>query len=274
MKRTIAVSAAAAAALGAGVASAATTHAAKLPVVKIAEAGNAITVTGTPRSGATTLAFSTDKPKQNGNTTTLVLIRLKPGVTPQQLVAGVAPDGSNIDKFGTLQTSADVYKGHGVKIETVLKPAHYVVADTGDTNNSGPHTDFTVAKSKKPAALPTPDATIRMKDYKFAGPAAIKRGSMVRTVNAGKEQHMAVAVKVPKGMTAKQIETQFKKGQDQKVGKEAKEFGTVQDDVSPGAVNQSRLTLSKGTWVLACFMTNEKGVEHTKLGMESTLLVK
>jgi hypothetical protein len=51
-------------------------------------------------------------------------------------------------------------------------------------------------------------------------------------------------------------------------------IGSLSDDVSPGAVNQGVLAMPRGVYVLACFMTNKKGVEHTRLGMERTLIVK
>lgn len=272
MNRKIALSAAGAALLAPAAALAASHgQLAPLPVLKIVEAGNAITATGSLESGATEIDFSTD---EAGDPTSIVLVRLKPGVTPEQAYAGIKPDGSNVEQFGSIRTTADVAKGEVVKLQTVLNPARYVAIDPGGQSGPGPTTDFTVAPSASPKALPKTDATIRMLDYKFRGPTTIKRGRLVRTVNAGDEQHMAIALKVPRKMTTKQVLTQLKKGQDKKLQKEIKTQAALIDDVSHGAVNQSILTLSKGHWVLACFMTNKKGVEHTKLGMERALTVK
>lgn len=254
---------------------AASHHSAKLPAVTVTETNGALKVGGKLTSGAVSVRFSTDKaPTQSNPATTFLLIRLKPGVTPQQAYAGVKPDGSNIEDFGSVQTGVDAVKGTPTKIQTVLQAAQYVAIDPGDSNGSGPHTDFVVSKSSRPATLPKPDATIRMVEYAFHGPTTIKRGALVRTVNAGDEQHMAVAALVPKGLTAKQIESDLRKGQDQKVQTEVKQFGTLSEPVSHGAINQGQLTLKRGTWVLACFMPNPQGVEHTKLGMEKTLIVK
>jgi hypothetical protein len=258
------------------VASAARGHrSAALPVVQISETGGTVQWTGTPQSGATELDFTTDLPATNGNTgATIGVIRLKNGVTPEQFEAGIKPDGSNLAKFGSLETTADLSKGQTLRIQTILKPAQYVIADLNAPPSSNRHTVVTVAQNASPAALPSADATVRMKEYRFTGPATLRRGEMVRTVNAGKQQHMAIALKVKNGKVARQVEALLRKGKDKRAQKLLKGVGNLIDDVSPGAVNQSKLTLARGTWVLACFMTNRKGVEHTRLGMERTLVVK
>jgi hypothetical protein len=246
-----------------------------LPVVGISEINKTVTVSGTPQSGATELDFTTDlKAKGLESGTVLGLIHLKAGVTPDQFAAGIKPDGSNIAKFGTLDTTVDVSKGQLVKIQTVLKPGQYVIGDLNSSPKSGLHTTINVAQSPTAATLPPADATIRMKDYKFTGPSVLKRGELVRVENTGKEQHMAVALKAKNRKAAKQIEALLRKGKDRQVEKGLKVVGELQDDVSPGAVNQGLLSLPKGIWVIACFMTTSKGVEHTRLGMERTLIVK
>jgi hypothetical protein len=277
LKRMIVIFGALAALLAAvAVASAARGHrSAALPVVQISETGGTVQWTGTPQSGATELDFTTDLPATNGNTgATIGVIRLKNGVTPEQFEAGIKPDGSNLAKFGSLETTADLSKGQTLRIQTILKPAQYVIADLNAPPSSNRHTVVTVAQNASPAALPSADATVRMKEYRFTGPATLRRGEMVRTVNAGKQQHMAIALKVKNGKVARQVEALLRKGKDKRAQKLLKGVGNLIDDVSPGAVNQSKLTLARGTWVLACFMTNRKGVEHTRLGMERTLVVK
>jgi hypothetical protein len=202
------------------------------------------------------------------------VIRLKNGVTPEQFQAGIKPDGSNLAQFGSLETTVDLSKGQTLKIQTILKPAQYVIGDLDSAPTSNEHTAITVAQSPAPAALPKADATVRMKEYKFVGPTTLKRGEMVRTVNAGKQQHMAITLKVKNRKVALQVEALLRKGKEKKAQKLITGVGDLTDVVSPGAVNQSRLALRRGTWLLACFMTNSKGVEHSKLGMERTLIVK
>jgi hypothetical protein len=276
LRRMIILGVLAAALAVAAVASAANTHkSAGLPVLQISEANGAVTVTGTPQSGATELDFTTDLPAKNGNTgATIGVIRLKSGVTPEQFEAGVKPDGSNLDQFGYLETVSDVSKGQVQKIQTILKPAQYVVLDLNSAPSENRHTTMQVAQNPSPLPLPKAAATIRMKEFKFTGPAKLKRGSIVRTVNAGKQMHMAITLKVKNLKQAKAVEKLLRKGKDNKVRKVIKGIGNLTDEVSPGAVNQSKLTLPKGVWVLACFMTNSKGVEHTRLGMERTLIIK
>jgi len=276
LKRLITLGVATAALVVVAVASAATGHrSAGLPVVQIAETNGTVTVTGTPQSGATELDFTTDQPAKNGNTgATIGVIRLNNGVTPEQFEAGIKPDGSNLAQFGSLETTADLSKGQTLKIQTILKPAQYVVADLDSPPSSNRHTVMQVAQNPTPAALPKAAATVRMKEYKFTGPSTIRRGELVRTVNAGKQQHMAITLKVKNRKQAKLVESLLRKGKDKKAQKLIRGVGDLMDDVSPGAVNQSQVALPKGVWVLACFMTNSKGVEHTRLGMERTLIVK
>jgi hypothetical protein len=258
------------------VASAATGRkSATLPVLQISETGGTVQVTGTPQSGATELDFTTDLPAQHGNTgATIGLIRLKSGVTPEQFEAGIKPDGSNLDKFGSLETTVDLSKGQTIKVQSILKPAQYVAADLNAKPSSNRHAVFTVTQNPNPAALPAADATVRMKEYRFSGPKTLKRGELVRTENTGKQQHMAIGLKVKNAKVAKQVEALLRKGKDKKAQKLLRGISNLTDDVSPGAINQGVLTMPKGTWVLACFMTNSKGVEHTRLGMERTLVVK
>lgn len=276
MKRMITLGVLAAALAVAAVASAATSHkAATLPVLQISEANGAVTVSGTPQSGAAELDFSTDQTAKNGNTgATIGVIRLKNGVTPEQFEAGVKPDGSNLDQFGFLETVSDVSKGQVQKIQTILKPAQYVVLDLNSSPSENRHTTMQVAQNPSPLPLPKAGATIRMKEFKFTGPTKLKRGEIVRTVNAGKQMHMAITLKVKNLKQAKAVEKLLRKGKDNKVRKQIRGIGNLTDEVSPGAINQGKLTLSKGVWVLACFMTNSKGVEHSRLGMERTLIVK
>jgi hypothetical protein len=258
------------------VASAATGRkSATLPVLQISETGGTVQVTGTPQSGATELDFTTDLPAQHGNTgATIGLIRLNSGVTPEQFEAGIKPDGSNLDKFGSLETTVDLSKGQTIKVQSILKPAQYVAADLNAKPSSNRHAVFTVTQNPNPAALPAADATVRMKEYRFIGPKTLKRGELVRTENTGKQQHMAIGLKVKNGKVAKQVEALLRKGKDKKAQKLIRGISNLTDDVSPGAINQGVLTMPKGTWVLACFMTNSKGVEHSRLGMERTLVVK
>jgi hypothetical protein len=276
LKRMIILGVLAAVLAVAAVASAATSHrSASLPVLQISETNGAVTVTGTPQSGAAELDFSTDLPAKNGNTgATIGVIRLKSGVTPEQFEASVKPDGSNLDQFGFLETVSDVSKGEVQKIQTILKPAQYVVLDLNSSPSENRHTTMQVAQNPSPLSLPKAAATIRMKEFKFTGPVKLKRGSMVRTVNAGKQMHMAITLKVKNLKQAKAVEKLLRKGKDNKVRKQIRGIGNLTDEVSPGAINQGKLTLPKGVWVLACFMTNSRGVEHTRLGMERTLIVK
>lgn len=279
MKRIITLAALAALLAVAAVAAAATTghKATTLPVLTISETGGTVQVGGTPQSGATELDFTTDLRPAKGDDAgaEFGVIRLNSGVTPEQFTAGIKPDGSNLEKFGSLETTVGVSKGQRIKVQTILKPAQYVVADlNAKPSDQSRHTVIQVAQNPAPLALPKADATFRMKEYRFTGPKTIRRGDLVRTENTGKQQHMAVALRAKNLKQAKAFEKLLRKGKDGKVEKKIRGIGFLSDVVSPGAVNQSKVTMPRGVYVLACFMDTKKGVEHTRLGMERTLIVR
>jgi hypothetical protein len=165
--------------------------------------------------------------------------------------------------------------GYAAATKAAAFPPRYLAVNSTDGKASTwPRKAFTIHHNGRPAALPRAAAKVTGFDYGYSGATSVKRGSVLRLASKGDEDHMFIALKVPKGETAKHIKQQLREGKDGDVQSEVKYVGNLSDPISPGAVNQSRVTLPRGTFVLACFMSTKKGVEHTKLGMESTLVIR
>lgn len=254
-----------------------------LPTLQIRATKKAITISGPLHSGAVQYVATTSKaaPRGGGAGASPAIFRLKDGVSYATLLANVdkAAAGPSaptpLNRYGSLLSDFEVSKGQVARVQSVLRPGRYLLIDVGDNRPSASNmARFTVRREAHPAALPHADATIRMVDYAYRGATSIRRGSLLRITSSGDEDHMAIAVRPAKGKTAAGIEKLLLAGKDRQAEKEAAGFADLADPVSPGSVNQARVTLARGTWVLVCFMRTAKGVAHTKLGMVSTLHVR
>ena len=65
----------------------------------------------------------------------------------------------------------------------------------------------------------------------------------------------------------------LKAGNDQRARRLSTAFHSFMDPVSHGAIQQERVNVHQGYWVLACFMDTQDGREHTVLGMERVIHV-
>jgi hypothetical protein len=209
------------------------------------------------------------------------IFRLKHGVSyaaflkAAQKLAKAPNSPTPLNRYGSLLTTMEVAKGQIARDQTVLTPGRYLLVDAGESNNPAKwnKSRFTIRKAAHPAKLPTPAATIHMQDYSYSGSTSVPHDGLLRIVGGGRQDHMAIAIQPGPRHTAEEIANLLKTGQDDAAQKAAGAFASLSDPVSPGAVNQIQLKLTPGPWVLACFMANAKGVEHTKLGMESILTV-
>lgn len=270
----IAVAALAAAALGTTVALAQSTS--TPPVITVASKGKTVAVSGTPQSGAVTFLYTHDKSKEADPE----IFRLKDGVTQDQFEAALAklgPDPTPILKLGDLVSGAFLGPGQpSGRLTTVLTPGNYVALNTAGTKPASfPRVAFTVTAADQPATRPAPTVTYTMRDFRFSGPARIKKSGTLRFDNKGKSPHFVVALKPPKGFPATKLAALLKAGKDSKAPK-ATQFRSLLGLVSPGSSNDLKYSLSPGKWVIACFMqtASSKGKEHSMLGMEKVVTVR
>jgi hypothetical protein len=251
--------------LVAGGASAAPT----LPTITLTLTGNSIGVGGTPVSGAVNVVSTVSGEKQGEPT----LVYLKPGVNFAQAFAAAAKDPNGLDPYGAIVMDANINKGTGT-VQTVLQPGTYVALDTiGSNPAKWPLTQFTVAASPAPAALPSAQATIETIEFGFRGAATLHDGELVRFENDGYLVHMVDAIGVKNVAAAHSVTQLLRAGKDREAQKLATGLDQFMGPMSSGGLQQFTLHAKPGIYVLACFMNTQDGREHTQLGMERTIRV-
>ena len=248
--------------------SAAGAQASSLPTLSLTLTKGAITVGGSPQSGAVNVVSHASGLKEPS----AVLFLLKPGVTVAEVETamknGVAKDPNNTSKYGSIVFDQEV-PSQGSEAQTYLQPGQYVALVPGEGKGPEAHTAFTVAASKAPVALPAAQATIRSIEFGFRGPATLHDGEVVRFENEGFLVHMDVAFPVKSKAVASKVVADLKAGREK--GLEKLVAGTpfeFQGPVSHEAFQQETITAKPGWYVEACFMETQDGRSHTLLGME------
>ncbi len=244
----------------------------QLPTIHLGLAGKSVHVSGKKVSGAVNITTSVSGKKMGAPT----LIRLKPVVTYEQALAAVGRhhgDPNYLRPYGAI--AFDIEVARGVKTaQTKLAPGHYIAVDTeGNNPAKWPHTEFDIARSRHPAALPKAPASIRAIDFAYRGAVTLHPKEFVRFTNDGFVVHMTMYIKARNQGGAKKIAALLKAGKDGKAQRLATGFGTFMGAVSPGAVQQYNVRVGTGWYVLACFMDTQDGREHTQLGMERVIHV-
>ena len=246
-----------------------TAQAATLPTLTLSLSSSAITVGGTPQSGAVNVV-STDSGVKEGAT---ILFALKPGYTVAEveaaLKAGAGMEPNLASKYGAIVFDAEVNPGQTSEAQTILEPGQYVAL--GSTGEHGPKlkAPFTVTAAASPATLPTAEATIRSIEFGFRGPTTLHDGELVRFENEGFLVHMDVAFPAKSAKAAKQIVKDLLTGKEKGLEKlvDGAPF-TFSGPVSHEAFQQETITAKPGWYVQACFMDTQDGRDHTRLGME------
>ncbi len=242
----------------------------ELPQVTIAMDGSSITVGGTLQSGAVDIVMNVT----NESSGEALLVRLNPGVTPDELyqflASPAAGDPNNVGDLGAIAfDGGSVAQDSSSDVDTTLEAAEYAALDeNGNDPSTFPHTAFTVAQASQPATLPTPDATVKAIDFGFRGARSIGRGQIVRFENDGWVVHMIAALRVKNGSDARELVAALRTGDDRTARHLVTGFVSFLAPVSHGTVEQFAVHAKPGIYVLACFMDTQDGREHTLLGME------
>lgn len=210
--------------------------------------------------------------KLSGRQGELILAKLAPGVTVQkvfQVIGQHHGDVQAIKGYASLLFDRDL-GASTTSTQTKLTPGNWAAL------NVDPKTpvfqNFTVTNASGSSSLPSPSATITERDFRFTGPSILRVGELVRFQNAGKVVHMAIVAKFKSVGDANKAIAYLKAGKDSKAEKLAIGGGSLMDVNSPGAMQQQKIDLKPGTYVLACFMVSH-GKEHTRLGMEKLLTI-
>lgn len=269
-KRIIGVSAAIlATAVTAGAAVGAPAAGGSLPTLAVALNGKSVTLPKTVPAGAVNVIATVTKERAGS----LLLVKLQPGVTVQkvfQVIQKAHGDPQAIRGYASIVFDRGTPRGTG-NTQTVLVPGNYAALDFAPKGQP-PVQTFTVTTSSRSMTLPTPDATVTMKDFFFTGPSNWREGELVRFQNVGKVLHMAVAARFKDMADATKAAKALKAGNDKAAEKLAVGSATFMDTNSPGAMQQETIDVKPGVYVLACFMATN-GKEHTRLGMERVITI-
>jgi hypothetical protein len=261
-----------AALVGATVAVQAGHAASTLPSLTVSASSSAITLTGTPTSGAVNvIATSTGKLKEPA----IVLVRLLPGATEAEALTALKNpklDPNAVGKFGAIVFDEEAPSGKNEEAQTDLQPGSYLAVLVGETGPTTVHQAFTVAASTSPVALPTAQAQEKTIDFGFKGPTTLKVGEIVGWEDAGFLVHMNLGFPVKNKAAAAKVIAGLKSGHEKGIGKLiAGPPVSFQGPVSPGGYQQSVITARPGLYVQVCFMTTQDGRPHTRLGMERVI---
>jgi hypothetical protein len=245
-------------------------HAAStLPSLTLSASSSAITLTGTPTSGAVNvIATSTGKLKEP----TIVLIKLLPGATEAEAVTALKDpklDPNAVGKFGSLVFDEEAPSGKNEEAQTFLQPGNYLAVLAGETGPTTVHQAFTVTASSSPLALPAAQAQEKTIDFGFKGPRTLKVGELVGWEDGGYLVHMNLGFPVKNKAAAAKLIAGLKSGHEKGLGKLiAGPPVNFQGPVSPGGYQQGVITARPGLYVQVCFMSTQDGRPHTRLGME------
>ena len=246
---------------------------ADLPTLTLTMTGSSIAAGGDEVSGGIRIT-STVSGEQAGAPT---LVRLNPGVTFEQAFGAVqAQNGSPdaIAPYGSIVFSLEAGSGTSSAL-TTLAPGHYVALDTEKDNPANwPRTEFDVAASPQPAALPAPAETVSAIEFGFKGATVLHVGDLVRFQNSGYLAHMVIGMQAKSMKAAHQVMSLLRAGKDKKINsKLVVGGGAFLDVVSTGGMDEITINQKPGIYVLACFMDTQDGREHTQLGMERIIRI-
>ena len=181
-------------------------QASTLPTLTLTLTKSSITVGGSTQSGGVNVVTTATGVKEAA----AILFLLKPGVSFEEVENAKKSSGSAgkdpnfTSKYGSIVFSAEASPGHTREAQTYLQPGQYVAVIPGE-GRSKAHATFTVTAAASPAALPTPQATIRSIEFGFRGPSILKDGELVRFENEGFLVHMDIAFPAKSQSAAKQI---------------------------------------------------------------------
>lgn len=207
---------------------------------------------------------------------TLVLARLQPGTTAEQVRAMTRPRLSEraVDRLGktvtTFVATGSTGPGRGYRTNVVLTPGTYVALDTTPERNL-PQTVLEVAGEPTTAAPPAADATVDMLDYRFtASRRTLPADGTLRVRNRGKQLHFLLAFPTSTSRNASRLVSLLRRGAEREAerliaGPPTEPVGLV----SPGVENRTKVKLRKGNYVFVCFYgspaSRDRG--HNRLGM-------
>jgi hypothetical protein len=205
----------------------------------------------------------------------LVLIRLRPGVTVEQITEA-APrieDPNDVDEYGTIVASTYVMGSGSYSTTVRLEDADHVWVDM--TKKPVVRLAFHAGPADSGASAPRTSATVALRDYRFAMPSRLKPGRQtLKVVNEGKVMHHALVFPLAKGVKERALLKKIRAGKEP-----TKEFSgppaALVEIVSPKTTNAVEMNLRRGRYLFICFLQDgPKEKMHAQKGMQKVVTVR
>ncbi|HEX4822047.1 MAG TPA: hypothetical protein VFV00_17715 [Acidimicrobiales bacterium] len=199
----------------------------------------------------------------------LQLVHVKDGTTPDQFTKDVleAQDAPIPDYLLGAGGVGAIGPGQSATTTQKLEPGSYIYfCSLGDGDavhyKHGMLGSLKVDGDKGKGDLPKADASVKAREYGF-DLSGLKAGSnTVSFENTGKEFHHAVIAPLAPGTTFDQAKAAMSAPPDQQTGPPPIEFDKAASlsVLTPGGnLVQTNVSLSKGTYVVLCFLTDKTG---------------
>lgn len=210
----------------------------------------------------------------------LILGQLAEGVTLDAVMAAMQADPNAEPKGVTWRGGAgSVPPADSSSATSELAPGRYVafcfIPDPKDGDK--PHVmkgmlkEIVVAGTPNTAPAPTADTEIHLSEFTFS-PTSLTAGThTIKVINDGKQTHEISLTRLDEGATAESFLAAMAPGaKGPPPGKQMGGNGAL----SPGNANYLTVTLTKGTYLLLCFVPDvADGKPHIMKGMVQTVVV-
>ncbi len=253
---------------------AAAAQGATLPTLSLTVTPSAISVGGTPQSGAVNVVATATGVKEAA----VILFELKPGVSASEVLAFLATkasaDPNTANKYGAIVFDTEVGSGQPGEAQTTLEPGHYLALSAEGEGPPKANASFTVTPAATPAVLPAAQAKVRSIDFGFKGPSTLHDGELVGFENEGFLVHMDLAFPTKSHKAARKLVAALLAGKQKRAQKLiAGPPVSFTGPVSSGAYQQLTISAKPGWYVQVCFMQTQDGRDHSMLGMERIIKI-
>jgi hypothetical protein len=244
--------------------------AAQTPVPTVAVSAGARTIALQPAgpiaAGPTRFAFT----RRGRGDVDAFIATLRAGVTTDQLRRTLSRSQDAALGLVFLEASASLSDAATTRSVTVNLRSNVTYVALSTRGRAFGLTTFTTTGSAN-GARPAADATIRMVDYGFRGPATLPRNGSIRVANRGAAFHFAEAFPLRPGVSDRRARATFRNPSEKAVGRiVAGAPLTVQNLISPGSVNDNAVRFGRrGRYAFVCFFG-----EHNRLGMVRVFRVR
>lgn len=226
--------------------------------------------------GPTQIAATTERRGETG----FVLVRLRPGVTAEQirkLTERKRLGERQIDRLGKQLTvfvaQGGPSRGNVYRTTIDLQPGTHIVLDISNERRQ-PQVAFEVAGEPNGAQMPAQDTTVDMRDFRFTkSTKTLPADGTWRVRNQGKQLHFMLAFPTSSSRNASRLEAILRsRRRDAERRSERYIAGPPQQPVglvSPGTDNRFKVDLRPGNYVLVCFWGSpaSRNRQHNQLGM-------